>query len=104
MMRDIEAEAAEEKRAVSVGTFILQLTQGGGLGGLAGGVLKGFSVRMPTEEDPAVLLIVKAGSDKGPRVAFVGAYRLGDALLAWRARDRKGRMKWREDKPWSGGA
>lgn len=103
-MRDIEREAAAEKRTAAVGRFMDQLAQGEGLGGLANGVLVGFCVKMPTEEDPATLLIVKALAPEGKRVAFVGAFRVVDVFLAWRKRSRSGRMKWREDKPWDGEA
>lgn len=99
-MRDVEAEAAAEKVQANVGRYIKQLEQGGGLGGLEGGVLTGFTVRMPTEADPGVLVVVKASGAEGPVVAFVGAYTLERALLAWKARNQAGRMKWREDVPY----
>lgn len=99
-MRDIEKEAAADKRAARIGEFVEAWSAGDVLGGLAGGVLKDVRIRMPTEEDPGALVVVKASSDEGSRIAFVGAYNVGDALLAWRAKARAGSLKWREDVPW----
>lgn len=99
-MRNIEEEAQEERRAVSLGTFIGRLGTGGGVEGLAEGVLTGFTVRMPTEEEPSALLVVKARTEAGKWVAFVGAYSLVDCMMAWRARERGAGLRWREDKPW----
>lgn len=80
--------------------MIAAIGGGLGLGGLADGVLTGLSVRMPTEMEPGLLLVVRATTPNGKRIAFIGAYNLGDALLAWGKRSRAGRMKWREDLPW----
>lgn len=99
-MRDVDAEAAQEKREGRIGRFIQQLSEGGGLGGLEEGELRGLTIRFPTEEDPTALVVIRAAGAAGRRVAFIGAYRLGDALLAWRKRSQVGRMKWREDVPW----
>lgn len=99
-MRDVEQEAAVEKRDRRVGEFLAALGEGVGVGELPGGRIDGFRVRLPTEEDPGTLIIVRASSGSTKVVAFVGAYDLSSATLAWRARSRVGRMKWREDRPW----
>lgn len=100
-MRDANKEAALERRHRRVGEFLESLGQIGGLGGLQEGALVDFRVRLPTEEEPAALLIVRAAGAEGRVIAFVGAYGVIDVLLAWRARSEVGRMKWREDVPWS---
>lgn len=99
-MRDSEKEAVEEKRNRRIGEFLSSLDQGGGVGTLEEGVLTGLTVRLPTELEPSALLVVKAMGAGGAVVAFVGAYRLSEAILAWRARSGADKMKWREDVPW----
>lgn len=101
-MRNVEAEEREAKRHRRIGEFIDSLGEGQGLGSLEGGILRGWKVRLPTEEDPGALLIVQAENEVGAFVAFVGGYRVGDVILAWRKRGQSGRMKWREDRPWDG--
>ncbi len=102
MLRDQELEEREARRDRRVGEFLSSLAQGAGTGGLEGGVLVSWRVRMPTEEDPGALLVVRADVASGPFVAFVGGYRAADVVLAWRKRSLAGRMKWREDEPWQG--
>lgn len=99
-MRNVDAEASDEKRYVRIGEFVDRLGGRAGVESLEGGVLKSVRVRFPTEEDPSALLIVRASAEEGERIAFIGAYGCGDAILAWRAKDKAGRMKWREDVPW----
>lgn len=99
-MRDAEVEAADAKRARRIGEFVDALAHGVGVMGLEAGALLSVKVRFPTEEDPSTLLIVRARSGEGLVIGFVGAYSLGDAILAWRARIGAGTMKWREDVPW----
>lgn len=101
-MRDQEKEEAEAKRDRRVGEFLSSLAESGGTGSLEAGVLVSWRVRMPTEEDPGALLVVRADVETGPLVAFVGGYRVADVILAWRKRSLAGRMRWREDKPWEG--
>lgn len=100
LVRDVEAEARRAKRHARIGEFVCALSQGAGTRGLAEGVLVSVKARFPTEEEPSTLLVVRARSEEGAVIAFVGAYSLGDALLAWRARVSAGSMKWREDVPW----
>lgn len=99
-MRDQELELAQAKVNERVGEWIWALGQGHGARSLPGGVVSGFRLTLPTEADPMVLLIVKASGEKGQFIAFVGAPTATAALLAWRARERAGGMKWRVDKPW----
>ena len=104
LMRDIEREEAEAKLHRRAGEFLAALGTGRGLGGLAEGQLRGFSVRLPTEEEPGALLVVRAEAEGDLWVAFIGAYRVVDAVIAWRKRDKDNKMKWREDQPWAGRA
>lgn len=99
-MRDIEAEDAAARRHRRIGEFMDSLARGQGKGRLEGGDLISFRIRFSTEDEPSTLLIVRCVAAEGPRIAFVGAYQVGDALLAWRARSVSKTMRWREDVPW----
>lgn len=99
-MRDVDQEQVQEKRARRIGEFIDQLGSGVGVRDLPGGVLTAYKVRFPTEEEPNALVIVRARTREGLWIAFVGAYGLGDAVLAWRARQAGKGMRWREDVPY----
>lgn len=99
-MRDAAQEAKEERKCKRVGAFIRALREGAGVRSLPEGVLTSVKVRFPTEEEPSTLLVVRASSGEGPRIAFIGAYDVGDALLAWMKRDEGQRMRWRKDLPW----
>lgn len=103
MVRDAEEEAVEGRRSRRIGEFIEALGSGAGVARVAGWSLKELRIRFPTEEEPSTLLIVKAQSPAGGRIAFVGAYSAADAVLAWRKRCTTGGLKWREDLPWDGG-
>lgn len=100
-VRDVDKEAAEARRARRIGEFIDGLGSGAGVRGLANGVLVGVKIRFPTEEDPSTLLSIRALDGDEALIGFVGAYCLGDAVLAWWARIHRGSMKWREDLPWN---
>lgn len=100
-MRDREAEEVEGRRHRRVGEFLEALIEGQGVGGLEGLVVTGFRVRLPTEEEPSCLLVVRAAAAGGDQIAFVGAYGICDAILAWRARSAACHMKWRDDVPWA---
>ena len=99
-MRDSEAEEVQGRRHRRIGEFIDALGQGPGRGELLEGRLVTFRIRFSTEADPSTLLVVRCEAKDGPRIAFVGAYRAADAILAWRARSGAQGMKWREDVPW----
>lgn len=99
-MRDVKRETLEERRRERIGHVVESLAHGHGLGKLTDGHLTGFTVRMPTEEEPGALLVVRATDNDGKHIAFVGGYRVDDLFLAWEKRSQAGRMKWREDKPW----
>ena len=99
-MRSIEGEGAVQKRWARVGEWLDALLAGHGRNPLEGVQLTEIRIRMPTEEDPMVLLIVKAAGATGKSIAFVGAGTPVQALLAWRKRDAGPGLKWREDKPW----
>ena len=99
-MRDKEAEAREGRLNRRVGEWLAAVSTGRGAAGLEGGRVRQITMRLPTEEDPSTLLVVKAQNEVGSYVSFVGAYNLADALLAWRARCKNDRMRWRENRPW----
>lgn len=79
---------------------MMALEHGRGLQGLVGGDLIDVRFKMPQEEDPMVLMVVRATDATGRRVAFVGAGSVCGALLAWRKLDAGAGLRWREDKPW----
>ena len=99
-MRQIKDEAELQKRHERIGEFVDALGNGIGVRTLEGGRLVSVKVRLPTEEEPAALLIVEAAGTKGEFVMFVGAFGVGDALLAWRAREQSGKCRWRVSLPW----
>ena len=100
-MRDAKLEGAAEKRARRIGEFLEGLGAGAGVDRDGDWSLTSFRVRLPTEIEPSCLLIVRASVGGAPRIAFIGAFTVGDALLAWRARVAAGGVKWREDVPWA---
>lgn len=100
VVRDAKAEAGVDRRNSRIGAWLEAIMEGRGAEGLPEGTVTGISIRMPTEADPATLLIVRATGGTGKHIAFVGAYSVNDALLAWAAKCRKAGMKWREDVPW----
>lgn len=75
---------------------------GGGRGvqGLQEGVLRDVRFKLPQEDDPMVLMVVRAVDATGKKVAFVGAGDVCGAVLAWRKRDGGAGLRWREDRPW----
>ena len=99
-MRDAEEEQAHHKLLAKVGEWVMALGAGRGCEGAAGGVLTEFRVRMPREDEPMALLIVKVTGEDAKYIGFIGAPTAEAALLAWRARDGKGGLKWRVDLPW----
>lgn len=99
-MRDGEAEEVEARRARRVGEFLAIVGTGRAAAPLEGGRVTAWRVRMPTEEEPSVLLVVRAVAGEEGHIAFIGAFSVTDALLAWRARATGSGMKWREDVPW----
>lgn len=100
VVRDNELEGKVEKANARVGEFLAALTAGRGAEGLALGRVTGFRVRLPTVTEPSVLLIIRAESAEGRHIAFVGAFTVRDAVLAWRARSTEASIKWRVDVPW----
>lgn len=100
-VRDAEREAKDQRRHERVGEFLDAVAAGRGAEGLTEGRVTAIRMRLPSEEDPSTLLIVKVSSEEGDSIAFVGAFSLCDAILAWRARSEKGTMQWRDDVPWA---
>ncbi len=98
-MRDADREDAENARMRRVGEMMAAIGTEQATVGLEGGVVTDIRIRLPTEADPSVLLIVRASSGEDKHIAFVGAFSVPHAILAWRARCRTGGMKWREDVP-----
>lgn len=100
-MRDVQSEEILGLRCRRVGEWLERLSTGVAPASLPEGRYDGFRVRLPTEQDPSTLLVVRASAKGEKWIAFVGAYTVADAVLAWRARDLEGTVKWREDVPWS---
>lgn len=99
-MRDVNKEAKQGVRDRRIGEFVNSWGEESCVRGLEGGTLVDVRVRLPTEEDPSTLLVIRASGKQGKVVAFVGAFSVGDAVLAWRARCVAHTMKWRPDVPW----
>ena len=100
-MRDADREEALSKRHRRIGEFVDALPDWEAWERPRTTGLVSLKVRFPTEEDPSALLVVRSTTEEGGLICFVGAYSLGDALLALRAKLLKGSAKWREDVPWS---
>lgn len=101
-MRDAQQEQAVEKTNAKVGEFLAALTRGRGTQGLSEGKITRITIRMPTEDDPGILVVVKASAEGVDHVGFIGGWDVPMAVMAWRARDGKQGLKWRVDKPWDG--
>jgi len=99
-MRNINAEDRVNRMNRRIGEFIQGLTEGRGAQGVPGGAVVRITARLPTEDSPEALLVVKATSEVGDHVAFVGGLDLTQAFLTWAAKDRGTGLKWREDVPW----
>lgn len=99
-MRDAVDEERLAKANRRVGEWIMAVTQGAGARSIEGGEVTSWRVKMPTEVDPMVLLIVKASGVQGDYIGFIGAPNCSGALLAWKAREAADGMKWRVDRPW----
>ena len=101
-MRKQDDEAWLNKRNRRAGEWLAAIEVGRGVTGLTEGTLRDVRFKLPREEDPMVLMIVRADDATGKRVAFVGAGSMVGALLAWRKLDVREGLRWREDKPWEG--
>jgi hypothetical protein len=102
MARDSDREAAWTRRLASAGEWLDNLDRGRGVSGLESGQIRDIRIRLATEDDPGVLLIVRAFDANGAWVAFVGGLDVVTALLTWRSKDSAKGLKWNVDKPWSG--
>lgn len=100
-MRDSQAEAQLGKANRRVGEFIKALTEGRGATGVDEGVVTRITIRLPTRDEPEVLLVVKASGTQGDFVGFVGGLDVAQALLVWSAKDQTKGLKWRVDVPWA---
>ena len=99
-MRSAEAEkrlAAVHRR---VGELLDGIDQGMPLKGIEEGRVTRITLRLPTEESPEALLIVKAVVGEDKRIAFIGGLGIIQALLTWRAKEGGPGLKWRADVPW----
>jgi hypothetical protein len=101
-MRNVDLEQRWQKRVAAIGQFIESIEEGHGARGIEEGRVTRITIRFPSEEEPEALVVVKASSPNGDAVGFVGGMDVGAAILTWRAKDARGGLKWREDKPWGG--
>lgn len=99
-MRRVDVEAEYMKRNTRIGEFIAALGYGPGVAGLEGGEVQKVTIRVQTEDRPDSLIVVKVCAGGEDYVGFVGGLTVADALLAWRAKDAKAGLKWKEDVPW----
>lgn len=100
-MRDVDLEAEYVRRCARVGEFLTGLGRGMGAQGIEGGVVTRVNIRLPTDDQPDTLLVVKVSGDAGAFIGFVGGLDIGTAVLAWRAKDGAAGLKWRVDVPWA---
>ena len=99
-MRAVDREAEWLKAMQRVGEFLSLCDNAGGIKGPGDATLTGFTARLPTEEKPETLLVLKASGGEGRFVSFVGGLTLTQALLTWRAKVMGGKVRWREDVPY----
>lgn len=94
-----EAKALKtfEAMAQKVGAVILSIERRVEQSNESGLYLVGFSVRLPNEERPDVLLTARARTDTAALVAFHGAPEVGQALVGFMERFGNGSLKWKED-------
>jgi len=104
MARDVGREQQWMKRLAAVGEWLEAVENGHGTEGLHEASIRDIRIRLASESDPGVLIIVRAFDDRGKWVGFVGGLDACTALLTWRQKDRSGGLKWSVDKPWDGGA
>lgn len=100
-MRKRDDEEWLNKRNRRAGEWLAAIEAGRGVEGLVGGALRDVRFKLAQEEDPMVLMVVRASDVNGRKVAFVGAGSVCAALLAWRKLDAGVGLKWREDRPWA---
>lgn len=99
-MRDVSGEARLEKKHRRCGEFLAALTEGRGAEGVPDGTLTRITIRLPSEDDPETLWVVKATGSTGDKVAFIGGLDLCQALLTWAAKSGGKGLRWRDDIPW----
>lgn len=99
-MRAVDREAVWLKAMQRIGEFVESLGQLPVKGVPEDTELKGFNVRLPTEERPDALIVLKASGEGGAFVAFMGGLTLAQAILGWRAEHVAGKIRWRVDVPW----
>lgn len=99
-MRKVDAEARVNTRNRRVGEFLQALTEQRGASGVAGGVVTKVTIRLPTEDAPEALLVIKVRSGEEDFVGFVGGLDICQAILVWAAKDQGPGLRWREDVPW----
>jgi hypothetical protein len=100
-VRNIKAEEVLARKHRRVGEFLERLSYGGGAKGVPGGTVTRITIRLPTDDQPEVFVVVKVAGDEGDFVGFVGALDVVQALLTWMAKDASKGLKWRPDVPWA---
>lgn len=100
-MRNADREAVWNKTNRRIGEWVEVLDWERELKGLEGGVMDSVFIRLPSEDRPEALLVLKAHVGEQRYVSFAGALTVGQALLTWRAKAMGTGLKWREDVPWS---
>lgn len=100
-MRSAEAEKRLNAVNRRVGELLDAVANGMEPKGLDEATLTRINIRLPTRDSPESLIVVKAVSEQGRHIAFVGGLDVVQAMLTWRAKEAGPGLKWREDVPWS---
>lgn len=101
-MRDADGEKAWERRLTGASMCLEALTSGWGCKSLKNGKVSKITILLPSPERGECLLVVKAHSDDGDFVGFVGGLDVVTAMLMWKAKEGGQGLKYREDTPWQG--
>ena len=99
-MRNASNEERAARRNRRIGELVEALGPESRPGWMGATEVTSIKIRFPTEAAPTTLLVIQANVEGNRKIGFVGAFSLGDALLALGARMREGSMRWREDVPW----
>lgn len=98
-----EADARWERLLRALGLAVLTLQKHAGDGTVGDVALTEIRFRLDADNRTSVLVILKGYGQDGLRVGFVGALDLESAVIAAAKALAAGVVRWREDRPYSGG-
>lgn len=99
-MRNAGAEERLNRKNRRVGEFLDAIARGLEPRGLEGAQVVRINIRLATQLSPEALVVVKAVSENGRHIGFVGGLDIVQALLTWRAKEAGPGLRWREDVPY----